>query len=155
VGGASSAPDGRAESRARIKAAAAVKNNDSPDVLAMVAVRDGEAWNDRRLPEVGRALTQALAEIDALAARVDGLLAELDQAKRALARAVYLGEHLLGMVPREVWREQGGDDQQGHYEGDYWAEQTAAELKSLAALSPEQKEPGADAQTASAGGETP
>ncbi len=55
-----SARDLAATARERIKAVAAVSNNDSPDVLAFVAVRDGEAWNDRRLPEVGRALAQAL-----------------------------------------------------------------------------------------------
>lgn len=50
-----------------------------------------------------------------------------------LERAVYLAEHLFQMVPREVWRAQGGDDGQGHYEGDYWAEQTQTEISELRA----------------------
>lgn len=35
-------------------------------MLASVAIRDGEAWRDRRLPEMGRALDEALDHIDRL-----------------------------------------------------------------------------------------
>ncbi len=34
----------------------------NPRDIARFAIRDGEAWNDRRLPEVGRALDEALDE---------------------------------------------------------------------------------------------
>ena len=34
--------------------------------LSHVAIRDGEAWNDRRLPEMGRALQSAHDEVVAL-----------------------------------------------------------------------------------------
>lgn len=43
-------------------------------------------------------------------------------------RLLFIAEHLFQMVPREIWRDHGGDDQQGHYEGDYHAEQTRVEL---------------------------
>jgi hypothetical protein len=53
-------------------------------------------------------------------------------------RVLFLAEHLFQMVPPEAWRESGGDDGQGHYEGDYHAIQLQAELKeyraALAAL---------------------
>jgi predicted HAD superfamily Cof-like phosphohydrolase len=52
---------------------------------------------------------------------------------RPLARAVYLAAHLHRMVPRQVWLDSGGDDGQGHYEGDYRAEQVADEIHRLAA----------------------
>lgn len=56
-----------------IKAAAAAANEDGPRVLADVAIRDGENWNDRRLPQMGRALNAALDEIDLLLAEVERL----------------------------------------------------------------------------------
>ena len=46
----------------------------------------------------------------------------------ALNRVIYIAEHLFQMVPRGVWRDAGGDDMQGHYEGDYYAEQVRTEL---------------------------
>lgn len=58
---------------------------------------------------------------------------ERDYLKDAAKRAVYLAEHLHGMIDRETWRAQGADDQQGHYEGDYWAEQTHVEIAELKA----------------------
>lgn len=74
--------------------------------------------------------------------RVCGLLVEraelaqqLEQAERDKARAVFIAKHLFQMVPKEAWRAQGADDMQGHYEGDYWAEQTREEL---AALTPDE-----------------
>ncbi len=58
-----------------------------------------------------------------------------DEKTRALRRAVFLAEHLWAMVPREVWRDSGGDDGQGHYEGDYRAEQVRDELAYLRGIS--------------------
>jgi hypothetical protein len=42
-----------------------------------------------------------------------------------------LAEHLFQMIPRETWRDFGGDDGQGHYEGEYRAEQIEQELHAL------------------------
>lgn len=58
---------------------------------------------------------------------------KLAAAERREARAVFLAEHLFQMIPQEVWRATGGDDGQGHYEGDYRAEQIREELRALAA----------------------
>lgn len=82
-------------------------------------------------------LAADLAEAEAFPGNVQSVgyftphLRELQEARKALARAVFLAEHLHALVPREVWRAHGGDDMQGHYEGDYHAEQVAAELKAL------------------------
>jgi len=54
----------------------------------------------------------------------------LDEALRARDRARHLAAHLFGMVDRQTWRDSGGDDGQGHYEGDYWAAQLAEEIRS-------------------------
>jgi hypothetical protein len=56
---------------------------------------------------------------------------EIEALAEDKARAVYIAEHLFEMVPREVWRDAGGDDGQGHYEGYYWAETTRKELEEL------------------------
>jgi hypothetical protein len=58
--------------------------------------------------------------------------------REALERAVYIADHLFQMVPQSVWRDSGGDDMQGHYEGDYHAEKVKEELARLAALGDEQ-----------------
>lgn len=47
----------------------------------------------------------------------------------ALDRAAFVAEHLMQMIDRETWRATGGDDGQGHYEGDYREEQTFAEIQ--------------------------
>jgi hypothetical protein len=52
----------------------------------------------------------------------------------ALARAAYVAEHLMQMIDRETWRASGGDDGQGHYEGDYHEARLALEVKEWAAL---------------------
>lgn len=52
----------------------------------------------------------------------------------ALRRAAYLAENLHGMIDREAWRAHGGDDGQGHYEGDYRAVNVAKEISDLRAL---------------------
>jgi hypothetical protein len=54
-----------------------------------------------------------------------------------LARAAYVAEHLAQMIDRETWRSTGGDDGQGHYEGDYRAEQIHEEIESWKALTAE------------------
>ena len=51
---------------------------------------------------------------------------------------MYIAEHLFQMIPQEIWREQGTDDGQGHYEGEYWAEKTREELKELSTLAKEE-----------------
>lgn len=50
--------------------------------------------------------------------------------RATLARAAYVAEHLHAMIDRDTWRASGGDDGQGHYEGDYRAEQVACEIVS-------------------------
>lgn len=39
-------------------------SNSDLRTLAKVAIRDGENWRDRRLPEMGRALNEVLDELD-------------------------------------------------------------------------------------------
>jgi len=64
----------------------------------------------------------------------EALAARVRELETALARATHLAEHLWQMVDSETWRDTGGDDGQGHYEGDYHAEQTREEIQRLAAL---------------------
>lgn len=59
---------------------------------------------------------------------------KLQEAERALRRATWIAEHLFTMIDRETWRATGGNDGQGHYEGDYHAEMLLAEIRELAAL---------------------
>lgn len=66
---------------------------------------------------------------------VDALEAELVVERERAERLHFLAERMFQMIPPEVWREQGGDDGQGHYEGDYWAEQLRDELVALSAAS--------------------
>jgi hypothetical protein len=80
-----------------------------------------------------RPMTAPPCESHALATDVLTLLAMLDVARRDLKRAAFLAEHLWQMVSPETWRDTGGDDGQGHYEGDYHAEQTRIEIQELAA----------------------
>jgi hypothetical protein len=70
------------------------------------------------------------------------LLDQLDSYRERLERALFLAEHLHAMVPQSIWRDSGGDDGQGHYEGDYRAEQIATELRELAALVVSSPQPG-------------
>ena len=62
---------------------------------------------------------------------------DIDAAREALAtveedtkRLLYISKHLFQMIPQNVWRENGAE-WQGHYEGDYWAEQVHTELVAL------------------------
>jgi hypothetical protein len=63
---------------------------------------------------------------------LDSLLAEVVRLRQERDRAVFLAQHLFQMVPRQTWRDSGGDDGQGHYEGDYHAEKMRDELAALA-----------------------
>lgn len=62
---------------------------------------------------------------------------EIEALKFILARAAYVARHLHAMIDQETWRATGGDDMQGHYEGDYHAEQVAAEIETWAAIAQE------------------
>jgi DNA repair ATPase RecN len=53
-------------------------------------------------------------------------------------RATWIAVHLFAMVTPEQWRDTGGDDGQGHYEGDYRAEQMRDELNELLASATEE-----------------
>lgn len=52
---------------------------------------------------------------------------------------VKLSHQLFNMIPREIWRDQGGDDGQGHYEGEYHAEQIEQEIHAALASFPAKK----------------
>jgi hypothetical protein len=62
-------------------------------------------------------------------AKLQRLEAEVEKLEGLLRRAAYVAEHLMGMIPLEQWRRHGGDDMQGHYEGDYHAEKVAEEIR--------------------------
>jgi hypothetical protein len=65
---------------------------------------------------------------------LEAAVTRADQLEKELARAAYVAEHLFQMIDRETWRSTGGDDGQGHYEGDYRAEQIQEEIRAWAAL---------------------
>jgi hypothetical protein len=44
-------------------------------------------------------------------------------------RARFIAAHLFQMIDREAWRASGGDDGQGHYEGEYHAAQLEEEIR--------------------------
>jgi hypothetical protein len=67
-------------------------------------------------------------------AALDSLAARLRDTTEALTRAAWVAQHLYAMIDRETWLSSGGDDGQGHYEGDYWAEQIVEEIRGWAAL---------------------
>lgn len=46
-------------------------------------------------------------------------------------RLLFLAEHMFAMIPQSVWRDSGADDGQGHFEGDYRAEQVRDELAAV------------------------
>jgi hypothetical protein len=74
------------------------------------------------------------ARHDAFDEALDSLAARLRDTTEALTRAAWVAQHLYAMIDRETWLSSGGDDGQGHYEGDYWAEQIVEEIKGWAAL---------------------
>lgn len=103
-------------------------NDDLAAVLAGLSVGRRAAVATMPPGSVGRADYFSTAEN---AAR--RLAARLEEAERAARRSLYIAEHLFGMVDQKAWRDSGGDDMQGHYEGDYRAETLAEELASLRA----------------------
>jgi hypothetical protein len=93
---------------------------------ALAALRDEMKWDMGGVPE---------PEWKRRAQAAEARVRELED---ALRRATFLAEHLMQMIDRETWRATGGDDGQGHYEGDHHEAQVALELKRLATLaSPE------------------
>lgn len=64
-------------------------------------------------------------------ATANGADQELEVLLDDLEQAVNLAEHLFQMVDRETWLATGGDDGQGHYEGDYRAAGVAEEIRAL------------------------
>ena len=79
-------------------------------------------------------LLGAIAELRRYVAADEGTQSWLTKAEAemllaVIARATYVAEHLWQMVDRETWRAAGGDDGQGHYEGDYYAEQVRLEIE--------------------------
>jgi len=117
-----------------------MSSNQTPEQLAAMLLRELEAiadgepctLNEAEASVFATALTRLVAERDEARREVDNVLGFIDEAE-ALARAVRLLENLFAMIPREVWRDSGGDDGQGHYEGDYRAEGIRDEIASLRA----------------------
>lgn len=58
-------------------------------------------------------------------------LETIQELRKALGRAAFTSEHLFQMISREEWRATGGDDGQGHYEGEYYADKVYEEIKQL------------------------
>lgn len=79
--------------------------------------RANAAYSAAREPET--------AGHDDLADAVDALVAERDRAR-------HLATHLFQMIDSQTWRDSGGDDGQGHYEGEYHAAKLEEEIKSWA-----------------------
>jgi len=48
-------------------------------------------------------------------------VSEFEALHEKLDRARLIARTLFAMVPRQAWLDSGGDDGQGHYEGDYRA----------------------------------
>jgi hypothetical protein len=55
--------------------------------------------------------------------------ARVEALSNLAADVLWLAEHLFQMISRETWRATGGDDGQGHYEGDYRAEFVETQLQ--------------------------
>lgn len=62
--------------------------------------------------------------------RVEAIVDEADRLARERDRARHLAKHLFAMVTLEQWRDTGGGDGQGHYEGDYHAAELEEEIRS-------------------------
>ena len=63
-------------------------------------------------------------------ARIEAIVDEADRLARERNRARHLAKHLFAMTTLEQWRDTGGDDGQGHYEGDYHAAEIEEEILS-------------------------
>jgi len=98
----------------------------TPDALASAYVLACEQRDAAQ-----SAFSDAALEVEQHCKRADNLEAQLAQVERERDRLLFIAEHLFQMIPCEVWRDQGGDDGQGHYEGDYYAEQLHDELAAL------------------------
>lgn len=89
------------------------------------------------------AVEQLTQERDALLKTehyVERMERRITDLKEERDRARFIAEHLFQMIPQSVWRDTGGDDMQGHYEGDYHAEQVAEEIRGWAVLSTSREE---------------
>lgn len=64
----------------------------------------------------------------------DAAVADVQRLQEKFADAVNLAEHLEQMIDPETWRATGGDDGQGHYEGDYRADGVRAQIVALKEL---------------------
>jgi hypothetical protein len=97
----------------------------------------GRLRDQLALTEKQRRIFEELAKLNAseradkAEAERDRLREELKTTRKNLKRATYIAEHLWQMVDQETWRSTGGDDGQGHYEGDYHAEQICIEIQEL------------------------
>lgn len=69
-----------------------------------------------------------------LASDYNAAVGRAAQLGATLVRAVQIAQGLHGMIDQETWRASGGDDMQGHYEGDYRAEQIWREIEEWAVL---------------------
>ena len=107
------------------------------------ANQGSEPWAVRALLDTIDALDADLAAARAETRRVvreDGKV--VSRMRKRLERAVYVATNLHAMIDRETWRASAGDDGQGHYEGDYHAEKTLAEIQGwLTAAGPDLVEP--------------
>lgn len=99
------------------------------DALVVLVDEAMTGWDECR-----RIGSHRASEVEDLKARVVQLQQERDQLAEALARAAFVAEHLHAMIPQDAWRDSGGDDGQGHYEGDFHAEKVAVEIAEWAAL---------------------
>lgn len=66
---------------------------------------------------------------------------ENDRLKEQFETLRKVADGLFQMIDRETWRATGGDDQQGHYEGDYRAAQMEEYLVSLRPSNPASSPP--------------
>jgi len=85
------------------------------DALALEFASLGHGWREATPKILGR---------------IETIVDEADRLARERDRARHLAKHLFAMVTLEQWRDTGGDDGQGHYEGDYRAAELEEEILS-------------------------
>jgi hypothetical protein len=94
--------------------------NKAHDVLDALAARlEAET---RRADEAEQSREEADRRWSRSEARLEAETRARENAERELIGTTKLARQLWGMIPKDVWRASGGDDMQGHYEGDYHAE---------------------------------